>query len=180
MGKKRMTVTIPRKSPWLKAARGLMAASAVIRGFYYIVTEGDGPLQLWLPVGAAVIFLAGTALGGRRAKQACLLATFLGVVFFLEKARTFSPVHQALCSLLYLTVLTLVTLTLCGFLPTKKLLYPLFGLPLAVHTGMDLWGFFHTGDAGGAPEASVLCIMAGLLCLSIGLEAKPLEREAGK
>ena len=161
----------------------MMAASIVIRLGYYLTGEGDGVLQLWLPIGAAVVFLVGMALGGKWGKPACGLATLLGVAFFLLKARDFEPLHRLLCSLLYLMVLALFILTLYGLLPTKKLLYPLFGLPLAVHVGMDLWqGFspdYPPGAWGGAPEVSVLCIMAGLLCLSIGLETMPLRREPG-
>ena len=64
--------------------------------------------------------------------------------------------------------------TLLGLLPTKKLLYPLFGLPLAFHIVTDLleqvqmplplWNWM--------PELSVLCIMAGLFCLTFGMKTE--------
>ena len=111
-------------------------------------------------------------------KPGLLAALALGVTFFILKATTFTPLHRFLCTALYLGVLALFGGTVLGLLPTKKLLYPLFGLPLLVHlfiedppkyvfSGVPVWDWL--------PEISVLCIMAGLLTLSIALEATKLE-----
>jgi hypothetical protein len=81
---------------------------------------------------------------------------------------------------LYLAVLVLFCGTLLGFLPTKKLLYPLFGLPLVYHILVEDTQYYFFADPPvpvwyWMPEISVLCIMAGLLCLSISLKAYPMK-----
>lgn len=178
--KQTLLVTIPRRHPGVSLARGFMAAAALLRLVYYLPKHAD-PLLLWvhlvLPVMAAVLFLLGLALAGRWAKRGALGALVLGVAFFLIKAAAFTPLHRALCTLLYLTVLLLFSATLLGFLPTKKLLYPLFGLPLLYHILVeDTKKYFFANPPvpvwDWLPEISVLCIMTGLLSLSIALETK--------
>ena len=176
--KKRMEVEIPRTHPLALTACGFFAVSAILRLWHYLPSQMT-PMIFWvhlfLPVLAAAAFLAGMLLGGKWAKPAVIFATFLGVAFFLIKASTFAPWHQALCSVLYLGVLVLFTATLLGYLPTKKLLYPLFALPLLYHTLVEDTQYYFFADPPvpvwyWMPELSVLCIMAGLLCLSISLE----------
>lgn len=180
--KKRMRVTIPRCHPGVFVACAFMAVSAAVRLFYYL-PRLDSALTLWvhlvMPVAAAVIFLAGMAAGGKYAKAGALTALVLGVAFFIIKATTFTPIHQTLCTILYLTVLALFSATLLGLLPTKKLLYPLFGLPLVYHILVeDTQAYFFAQPPVPVihwlPEISVLCIMAGLMSLSIALEAEKI------
>lgn len=171
-------VAIPRRHPAAIASCLLMAAAALLRLGYYLPRKMDLftlLVQLLLPVLASCAFLLGMTMGGKRAKAGVLAALILGVTFFLIKATTFSPLHQALCTLLYLTVLALFSATLLGFLPTKKLLYPLFGLPLLFHIFVEDPGKYFFADPpvpvwDWLPEISVLCIMAGLLSLSVSLE----------
>ena len=66
-----------------------------------------------------------------------------------------------------------------GWLPTKKLLYPLFGLPLIYHLLVEDPGKYFFADPPVSvwdwlPELSVLCIMAGLLSLSVSLKTERL------
>lgn len=176
-----LRVTIPRRHPGTVLSCILMAAAALLRLAYYLPSKMDTftlLVQLLLPVMAACAFLLGMTRQGSRAKAGVLTALILGVAFFIIKAFTFSPIHQALCTLLYLTVLLLFSATLLGFLPTKKLLYPLFGLPLVYHIFVEDTGkyFFARPPVpvwDWMPEISVLCIMAGLLSLSIALKAEP-------
>lgn len=179
--KQYLNVTIPRRGWAVRAARGFMAAAALVRLAYYLPREMDA-VTLWvhlvMPV-AAALFLAGTAVGGSWAKGAGIAAVAVGVVFFVIKATAFTPVHQTLCTILYLAVLVLFTLTVLGLLPTKKLLYPLFGLPLAYHLAVeDTQAYFFADPpvpvGEWMPEISVLCIMAALLCLSISLKTEKL------
>ena len=180
--KQYLNVTIPRRGWAVRAARGFMAAAALVRLAYYLPREMDA-VTLWvhlvMPVEAAALFLAGTAGGGSWAKGAGIAAVAVGVVFFIIKATAFTPVHQTLCTILYLAVLVLFTLTVLGLLPTKKLLYPLFGLPLADHLAVeDTQAYFFADPpvpvGEWMPEISVLCIMAALLCLSISLKTEKL------
>ena len=120
-----------------------------------------------------------TAAGGRYARPCVLTALALGGAFFLLKATTFTPLHRGLCTLLYLTVLALFSATVLGWLPTKKLLYPLFGLPLIYHLLVEDPGKYFFADPpvpvwDWLPELSVLCIMAGLLSLSVSLKTERL------
>ena len=178
--KKRMNITIPVRHPATIAACALMALSAALRLWYFL----SGPLtpfllwvQLVLPTAAAVVFLAGFLLN--KPKPAALLSVVLGVAFFIIKATTFAPLHQTLCTILYCGVLGLFLGTVLGFLPTKKLLYPLFGLPLLYHIFVeDTQAYFFADPPvpvwDWLPEISVLCIMAGLLCLSVSMKAEKI------
>lgn len=180
--KRYLNVTIPRRGKALAAACVFMTAAAIVRLCYYLPRQMD-PLTLWvhlvMPVAAAGIFLAGIGLGGKWAKIAGITAVTVGVVFFLIKAAAFTPLHRGLCTLLYLAVLVLFTATILGLLPTKKLLYPLFGLPLVYHLLVEDTQLYFFADPPvpvreWMPEISVLCIMAALLSLSISLETEKL------
>lgn len=176
--KRYLSVTIPRRHPAAVLSCCLMALAGIARLVYYLPRENDPftwVVQLALPVLAVCAFLVGMALGGNKAKAGVLIALVLGVVFFLAKATTFTPLHQALCTLLYLGVLVLFGGTLLGCLPTKKLLYPLFGLPLVYHILVeDTRKYFFSGAPvwDWLPEISVLAIMAGLLSLSVSLQTE--------
>jgi len=183
--KKRLCVRVVPGAPGTTPAAVFMAASAALRLVYYLPKD----LELWfaavhvgLPVAAAACFLAAVFLGQRFEKPGLLAALTLGVTFFILKATTFAPLHRWLCTALYLGVLTLFGGTILGLLPTKKLLYPLFGLPLLVHLFLEdppKYLFAHVPVWDWLPEISVLCIMAGLLTLSIALEATKPEETRG-
>ena len=144
----------------------LMALSAVLRLLYYQqkgLSCADAWLYLYLPLLSAVLFIVFLLLWGRRTLVPLCLPVAGGVAFFILKAFTFaSPLHTALCCVL------------CGILRLKYLLYPLFGLPLLVHGAMDVNELFFAAErtplSEFPPEASVLCIMAALLCLAIAME----------
>lgn len=181
--KPKLLVTIPKKSPWVYTACGLFALSAILRLWHYLPQKMDSFtlwVQLVMPVCAATVFLAGMALGGKNAKYAAITATVIGVAFFILKSTTFAPLHQTLCTILYTAVLVLFCGTMLGLFPTKKLLYPLFGLPLIYHILIeDTQAYFFADPPVPVwywmPEISVLCIMAGLLCLSVSLKAEPFK-----
>lgn len=179
--KKRLDVSIPHRHPAARIACGFMLFSAIVRLWHYLPAPMDA-LTMWvhvvMPVSAAIIFLSGMLAGGRAARPAAIIATALGVAFFIIKAASFTPLHRTLCTILYLAVLVLFISTLLGLLPTKKLLYPLFGLPLIYHILVEDTQLYFFADPpvpvwNWMPEISVLCIMAALLSLSFALETKP-------
>jgi hypothetical protein len=178
--KRRLQVTIPDRGGWIYASLALMVLAAALRLYYYlpmIMEPAMKMLHLWLPVAAAGVFVLAFALGGAWKKPGALLSVVLGVVFFILKARNFAPLHRTLCTILYVLVLVLFSITLLGLLPTKKLLYPLFGLPLAYHILVEDTRYYFFADPPvpvrqWIPELSVLCIMAALLCLSIALQTE--------
>lgn len=180
MIKARMRVSIDTGHWGARAACGFMLTAALVRLWYYLTGRPEGTelwLHLWLPVLAATAFLAGMAAGDRWARPASMLSVVLGVVFFILKAQTFTPVHKILCTILYLAVLVLYNATVMGFLPTKKLLYPLFGLPLLYHIFVEDTKLYLFADPPvpvwhWLPEISVLCIMAGLFCLTFAMKTE--------
>ena len=169
------------KRPAAILAMVLMLAAAIIRCTYYAIkgtTLGEAAIYLALPVAAALWLVATILLWGQTHIERSILSVVAGVVFFIVKATTFaSPLHTGLCIVLYLAVLVLFSLTVTGVIPTKRLLYPLFALPLLYHIFVeDMQIYFLANPQPPAlewlPEASVLCIMAALLALSVALEKK--------
>lgn len=169
---------IPKASFATRLSLGLMAAAGGIRILYFALTPLT-PYLFWihllLPLSAVAVFLFTVLLWGETKPRRTILSVFLGVLFFLLKSFTFATVlHTVLCILLYLTVFCLYTLTICGVIPTKVLLYPLFGLPLAYHIFVeDMQLYFLAAPpvpfVEWLPEISVLCIMASLLALAFGI-----------
>lgn len=157
----------------------LMALSALLRLIYYPQTAlscAETLLYLCLPLCSTVLYIAFLLLWGKRTLVPLCLPVTGGVAFFIIKSFTFaSTLHTTLCCVLYTAVLALTCLTFCGVLRRKYLLYPLFALPLLVHTAMDinelLFAANPTPLSEFPPEASVLCIMAALLCLAHAMES---------
>ena len=183
MKKQKIILVADPKKPWAVAAMGFMMASLIIRLIYYI-PEGLSGFDRWVYIGipgfATGWLVIALPLWGRKTLLPTCVSVFGGVFFFIVKAFTFAHLwHTCLCICLYLAVLVLYCLTVTGIIPTKKLLYPLFGLPLAFHLFVEdvihyiipkapLWVML--------PEISVLAIMAGLLCLSLAMEGRTTHR----
>ena len=161
------------------AGLSMLALAVAIRCVYFGVHGGSAghlTVHLLLPILAAVTIFA--VVLRKAPAEYTALGVLFGVVFFMIKAFTFaSKLHTFLCLILYLLVLLLYSATVFGLLPTKKLLYPLFGLPLLYHIfveDMKLYVFAQPPVPyfEWLPEISVLLIMAGLLCISFGLEKR--------
>ena len=173
--------TLDIRTPATAVGLLLLALAVVIRCVYFAVHGGSAAhltVHLLLPILAAGVFFA-VVLTCRSAEYTALGVLF-GVVFFIIKSLTFaSRLHTILCIILYLTVLGLYSATVFGLLPTKKLLYPLFGLPLLYHVFVEDLQLYVFSEPPvpyfeWLPEISVLLIMAGLLCVSLGLERRKL------
>ena len=171
--------TLDIQTPFTAAGLSMLALAVAIRCVYYGVhggTVGHLTVHLLLPILAAVTIF--TVVLRKAPAEYTALGVLFGVVFFMIKAFTFaSKLHTFLCLILYLLVLLLYSATVFGLLPTKKLLYPLFGLPLLYHIfveDMKLYVFAQPPVPyfEWLPEISVLLIMAGLLCISFGLEKR--------
>lgn len=182
---RRNAVTIDRRHPSAYLACAFMSVSAAVRLWFYL-TAGVSfvtlIVHLILPVSAALIFIPGIAVNGRAFVPCSLTAVVLGIVFFIIKAQTFTPIHRNLCTLLYLTVLILYTLTVTGIIPTKNLLYPLFGLPLLYHLFVEDLQLYILADPPvpvreWMPEISVLCIMAALLAEAFAMKSEKNDRK---
>ena len=176
MRRVRYRVRPRRPAALLGAALFLLAAA--LRLFWWAwwpEAAGEGYLALAvLPAAACVLYVAALWAQGRR-----LWITFfpaaMGVLFFVLKAQAFPPAQRWLCTALYAAVAVLYGLAMAG-LPVRRLLLPLFGLPLAYHLLVEdllLAGPGYTA-AQWVQEASVLCIMGALLAVSWAME--PAER----
>lgn len=130
-----------------------------------------------LPLAATLLFAVLILKYGEERLWLTFIPVVMGVVFFILKAETFLWWHQLLCTLLYLLVAGLYGSVALGVFPIRKLLIPLFGLPLAFHVLVED-PVFHLGVYGAAQwlqEASVVAMMAGLLLLSLSIKERKDE-----
>ena len=178
---KKTTLSIRSGHPCAILSVALMLLCATLRGVYYF-GKSLSPLELWVysvTVTVACLLFAVFVIGfGRSRPRLILIPVALGVFFFIVKAFSFeSLVHTVLCVILYTAVLVIFSLTLLSVIPTKRLLYPLFGLPLLYHIFVEDMKLYVLAAPPvpffeWLPEISVLCIMAALLSLSLALEKK--------
>jgi hypothetical protein len=179
--KARPRYEIDRKHPAAITSAALMLTSAVIRTVYYFLNTPDA-VTLWLQcinvAAASVLFAVLVIFPIKKAGALTVIPVTMGIVFFVARALEITRgIHTVLCIMLYTAVWVVYTLTVNGVIPTKKLLYPLFGLPFLYHAfyedvvkyvlaapmpPFDEW----------LPEISVLMIMAGLFFLSVSLRRK--------
>ncbi len=183
--KPHMKLTIRTQHPAARIACGFMGISAAVRLWHYLaepLTWNIFLLHLLLPISAAVLFICGILTGERYVRPLTVTAVSLGVTFFLLKAVSFALLHRILCTVLYFAVQILYVLTVEGFLPTKKLLYPLFGLPLLYHIFVEDMQIYILADPpvpiwDWMPEISVLCIMAALFSLVFAMKTEKITSE---
>ncbi len=175
---KKKAFYIDSKSPAAWIAVIFMMAAAIIRMVYFRNKDTDGAelfVHLYLVLAASVIFCFTVVFLGKKAPELTVLSVLLGVIFFAIKAFSFeSKIHTYLCLLLYFTVLLIYSFTLFGIIKTKKLLYPLFLLPLLYHIFVEDIQIYILARpmppfAAWLPEISVLCIMAALFSVSFSL-----------
>ena len=178
---KKTTLSIRSGHPCAILSVALMLLCATLRGVYYF-GKSLSPLELWvysLTVTVACLLFAVFVIGfGRSRPRLILIPVALGVFFFIVKAFSFERlVHTVLCVILYTAVLVIFSLTLLGVIPTKRLLYPLFGLPLAYHIFVEDMQLYILANprppfVEWLPEISVLCIMASLLAVSYAIRKR--------
>ena len=135
-------------------------------------------MMILLPVCCCLLLVLCILLFGKKGFFLSCIPVLLGVVFFVFKSLSFdSWVHTVLCILLYMVVAVVYTGTVFGWIRTKWLLPPLFGLPFLYHVIVeDLPALSNTAQpvtfAAGMQEMSVLCIMAALFCIGMGLKKR--------
>ena len=175
----KQALTVRYTHPFALGSMLFMLLSLSARLVYYIPEQLSG-FDWWVYVGipgfATLWFPIALILWGRKTLLPTCISVFGGVFYFIVKAFTFAHWwHTTGCICLYLAVLVLYCLTVLGIIPTKKLLYPLFGFPLAFHLFFEDVKFYvipRVPFHEWLPEISVLCIMAALLCCSIAMKEK--------
>lgn len=188
--KKRAKYEIDKTGFLAESAVILLILSSVFRLIGSWGSWGDSyfvATQVILPVACCIMFVLCILLLGRKGFWLSALPVLLGVAFFIIKAFGFeSRLHMVLCIILYIAVAVIYCGTVFGFIRTKWLLVPLFGLPLLYHIFVeDLAAMRDTANpvsfTDGMMEMSVLCIMAALLCVGLALrKRRPAEPELPK
>ena len=172
-----LTYHIPRGSAGGWAAAAFMALACILRGIFWYLDGGTCTAlflvtQILLPMASCVLFIVLLLACGRHNLPLTIIPVLLGCVFFVFRAvSSLGTVHMILCLCLYAVVAVLYTLTVTGYIPTKKPLWILFAAALCWHVfaedlpalirGMPLRAFL--------PEASVLCILAALLLTTLSI-----------
>lgn len=178
--------TIDKKSFFGHSAILLMVMSAIFRviGCWGLWTDTVfAVMHIALPVVSCVLLILCVSFLGKKGFFLSCVPVIMGVAFFIYKAFSFeSRIHMLLCILLYIAVAVLYTGTVVGSIHTKWLLPPLFGLPFIYHVFVeDLPALSNTAVpvtfSAGMQEMSVLCIMAALFCVGMGLKKVVIEKE---
>lgn len=157
-------------------AVALMAAAIILRCAHFLPrwAETDAltlALQFFLPLLSGLLYCAAMLARGGKLYLLTILSVFLGVTFFIVKAQGFAHMwHTALCTLLYLAVFILYTLTALGVMPSLLFQKLVFGLPLIFHIVQDTFFPSANMQSSPLPELSVLCIMAALLLGTFALQ----------
>lgn len=185
--KKKIRYHIEPDGALARAAVCFMALSMALRGVWCLLWRAEASqagltVHVVLPLCACAMFIVCLLLCSRRALWLSFFPLLAGVVFFILRATDFVWWHMILCTLLYLLVAALYGAAVFSLMPVKMLLVPLFGLPLLFHIFVqDMILQRETMTASGwLQEGSVLCIMAGLLCVALAMrgEEKPASRGA--
>ena len=138
-------------------------------------------MQIALPVCSCLLLMLCVLLLGKKGFFLSFIPVLLGVVFFVFRSLFFdNMVHTVLCILLYMVVAVVYTATVFGWIRTKWLLPPLFALPFLYHIIVEDLPALNQKAAtllftDGMQEISVLCIMAALFCIGMGLKKRPAE-----
>ena len=176
---------------------GFFAESAVILLAMAIIFRVIGCIGMWsnrvdaimlvlLPVLCCLLLILCIVLLGKKGFFLSFIPVLLGVVFFVFKSLSFeSWMHTVLCVILYVVVAVIYTATVIGWIHTKWLLPVLFGLPFIYHVAVeDIPALIKTPEsvtfAAGMQEMSVLCIMAALFCIGMGLKKRPPKQKKSR
>ena len=113
--KKHIKITIPFSSLASKISCLIMFFATLIRIIYFAPQKTDVStfiVHVFLPVLASALFLLGMIILKKFCIQLSVSAVAIGVIFFIIKAFSFTLIHQILCTILYITVITIYVLHL--------------------------------------------------------------------
>lgn len=182
--KPRARFYIERTGAWAQVSIIFMLLSAIFR-LIGVWGRWDDEFfrntQILLPLCCNILFALCVFVFGGRGFFLSSIPVLMGVAFFIIKSFGFeSWLHTVLCIILYLAVAVIYTGTVLGFIRTKWLLPPLFGLPFLYHIFIEDLAMLNDtlhpmSFAYGMQELSVLCVMLSLFCIGMGLKKKPAE-----
>ena len=141
-------------------------------------------LLIALPVVSCLLLALCVLLFGKKGFFLSSLPVLMGVVFFICRLvlNETNWVYIVIYIVLYLAVVIIYPATVFGWIRTKWLLPPLFGLPLLYSIIVrDLPRLVDTANpvsfSAGMQEMSILCMLAGLLFIGLGLKKHEQEPE---
>ena len=176
---------------------GFFAESAMIFLALAIVFRIIGCFTLWgnkvdflmllvLPVCACLLMILCILIFGGKGFFLSFIPVLMGLAFFAFKLLfSTSWVSTVLRLVLYLAIAVIYTATVIGWIHTKWLLPPLFGLPFLYHVFVqDIPALLNTAEpvtfSAGMDELSILGIIGAMFCVGIGLkkrDPKPRKRK---
>ena len=174
--KKRTVYWIPKINALVILSALCMVCSAVVRIVWACgetaISRPTLWLQILLPLAANLLFVLMAFTDAQDRLYRTAIPVWMGCIFFAVKSFGFtSQLHTVLCLCLYALVALLYGATVMGRVPTQKLLWPLFGLPLLYHIFVEDMGREWTRSAL-LQEISVLFCMAAMLLLSLAMKKK--------
>jgi len=177
---------------------GFFAESAMIFLALAIVFRIIGCFTLWgnkvdflmllvLPVCACLLMILCILIFGGKGFFLSFIPVLLGLAFFAFKLLfSTSWVSTVLRLVLYVAIAVIYTATVIGWIHTKWLLPPLFGLPFLYHVFVqDIPALLNTAEpvtfSAGMDELSILGIIGAMFCVGIGLKKRaPKQRKRKK
>ena len=177
---------------------GFFAESAVILLVLAAIFRVIGCFSLWddrarfvvlllLPVCCCVLMVLCILLFGKKVFFLSCIPVLLGMVFFVCLAFDFGDwVYTVPIILLCLAVSVVYTATVFGWIRTKWLLPPLFALPFLYQLAVkDIPALMNNAAVpvsfvDGMQEMSILFILAGMFCVSMGLKKRIKEKRSAK
>ena len=146
----------------------------------------DFLMLLVLPVCACLLMIVCILVFGGKGFFLSFIPVLMGLAFFAFKLLfSTSWVSTVLRLVLYLAIAVIYTATVIGWIHTKWLLPPLFGLPFLYHVFVqDIPALLNTAEpvtfSAGMDELSILGIIGAMFCVGIGLkkrDPKPRKRK---
>ena len=172
-----------------ESAMILLALAAIFRVFGCWGIWNDRArcvVLLLLPVFCCVLMILCILLFGKKLFFLSCIPVLLGMVFFVCSAFDFGDwAFTVPIVLLCIAVSVVYTATVFGWIHTKWLLPPLFGIPFLYQLIVkDLPALSNTQSPvtfiDGMKEMSVLFILAGMFCVSMGLKKRFKEKRPAK
>ncbi len=145
----------------------------------------DFLMLLVLPVCACLLMILCILIFGSKGFFMSFIPVLLGLAFFAFKLLfNTSWVSTVLRLVLYVAIAVIYTATVIGWIHSKWLLPPLFGLPFLYHVFVqDIPALMNTAEpvtfSAGMDELSILGIIGAMFCVGIGLKKrapKPKKR----
>lgn len=144
-----------------------------------------------LPILCCLLLTVCILLFGKKGFFLSFIPVFLGVVFFVCKSIWDAGeagtdwVKPVLCILFYLAAALIYTGTVFGWISTKWLIPPLFGLPFLYRLIMiDIPALSNTANPvsffAGMQEMSILGMLAAMCCIGLGLRRRSAAKAEEK